>query len=131
MASGDHGAPVDLGSRLAADLPRVRGRGGRVIDGLHQLLAARELAVRDRSAGARDAAIGRYQRGAIGIPGLRGEVDQQLARGRGYFAQAQSHIRRGTASGGSAVVGSQIRVGHHEAHRSHGQAQFFADHLSQ
>ena len=71
-----------------------------------------------------DCAVSHSQCGAVGLPALGGQIDEQFARGSRPAADGTDRPWRGAAAGGHSIVGRQGRVGHDEPHSRRVQSQF-------
>src|SRR5258708_21833220 len=101
---------------MAGDLPFGGGGDANVgRDGFGELLAVGEFAEGERLAGGgvADLAVFEMQGGAVGVPILRGEVEEHLAGGGGDFVELRGHVWGGLDVGGGDVVGGVPCVGPH------------------
>ena len=137
VRAGHEVAAVHLGRRRAGDRPprrrtdgRRRGFGGERPD---ELLAARQVAVREKSigAGVEDPAVGRREFVAPHFPARGREIDERLACGGGDGAKLRPHRRGRAAAEGAGVPGNEIGVAHDEVDRVHAHAQFLGDLLGE
>jgi hypothetical protein len=134
VPAGHKGATFHLGRGHTGNGPvGGRRRCSLVADGLHQLLAARQVAKGKRAPGAalNHFAVLNNEGGPLDAFTLGGQIQQNLARGGGGLAQLRHHRWRGPAAERAHVERDQVRVAHHQTNRRDRHAQLVGDHLRQ